>query len=376
MSYKVENWKPRYKPKTNSLARAGSDIDGSSNSKFYELELGEVIDIIYDDTHSDFQTWDDIGKVKVRLLYSQYNVEEKDLKWAKPFDARIKAFPLKHELVLTGYYVSNMDYSLVKIKNSNYLNKELYYTKTISCNNSVNNNAFYNISAQDGGKPYVDLGNKFESDDRIHPLLQQEGDTTWEGRFGQSIRFGSNENVKLPNIKIRVGQNKEYNDLETPIIPVKEDINLDNNSIWITTDEIVSLDRACKDTVGFNGDEPNLFDSNQIIINSDRIIFNSKVNEILAYSNTNIGLSANKNVIINSKKTIVNSKEVELGLDANEQLVLGNVLKSWLESLIDELSKTTVPTGTGPSGVPINVLGFVKLKTQLNTILSKTSKTL
>jgi len=41
--------------------------------RFYELEPAEVVDVIYNDQHPSFRTYEDIGKVQVRLLYSQKN---------------------------------------------------------------------------------------------------------------------------------------------------------------------------------------------------------------------------------------------------------------------------------------------------------------
>lgn len=46
-------------------------------------------------------------------------------------------------------------------------------------------------------------------------------------------------------------------------------------------------------------------------------------------------------------------------------------LKKTLEELIDAITKLTVPTGVGPSGVPINVADFVKIKQGLNDYLEE-----
>ena len=47
----------------------------------------------------------------------------------------------------------------------------------------------------------------------------------------------------------------------------------------------------------------------------------------------------------------------------------GAGLKKTLETLIDAITKLTVPTGVGPSGVPINAADFVKIKQGLNDYL-------
>lgn len=47
----------------------------------------------------------------------------------------------------------------------------------------------------------------------------------------------------------------------------------------------------------------------------------------------------------------------------------GAGLKKTLEALIDAITKLTVPTGVGPSGVPINAADFMKIKQGLNDYL-------
>ena len=47
----------------------------------------------------------------------------------------------------------------------------------------------------------------------------------------------------------------------------------------------------------------------------------------------------------------------------------GAGLKKTLEELIDAITKLTVTTGVGPSGVPVNVADFIKIKQGLNDYL-------
>ena len=57
---------------------------------------------------------------------------------------------------------------------------------------------------------------------------------------------------------------------------------------------------------------------------------------------------------------------------ANEPALLGTTLKGLLEELFDAITALTVPTGVGPSGVPINAPQFVAIKARLQTALSQT----
>ena len=46
---------------------------GGGSDPFYQIELGEVIDIILDDTHPEFTNYRDIGAAKIRLVVSNFN---------------------------------------------------------------------------------------------------------------------------------------------------------------------------------------------------------------------------------------------------------------------------------------------------------------
>lgn len=70
----------------------------------------------------------------------------------------------------------------------------------------------------------------------------------------------------------------------------------------------------------------------------------------------------------------VGSKKVTVGSGSNENAVLGDTLKSLLEQTLDAVSQITVPTGTGPSGPPLNVAVFQQIKGRLQQALSGTVK--
>lgn len=84
---------------------------------------------------------------------------------------------------------------------------------------------------------------------------------------------------------------------------------------------------------------------------------------------------------------IIGSGKIMLGnKDVTEHAVLGDTAKDWLKDISDkladlclEVSKITVPTPSGPSGVPVNLPAIIKIQTAvkslqqapLNKILSK-----
>jgi hypothetical protein len=93
---------------------------------------------------------------------------------------------------------------------------------------------------------------------------------------------------------------------------------------------------------------PNNYIGKQVIINSDRLIFNAKNDSILLFSDKAIGFSTNGNFHFDTSnngtnKFVVNAPKIYLGLRyddtyANEPILLGNRTEEWLNDLIDVIS--------------------------------------
>jgi hypothetical protein len=143
----------------------------------------------------------------------------------------------------------------------------------------------------------------------------------------------------------------------------------------MTSDRKIPLQIACDNQKSYGA--PTSFDGKQIIINSDRIIFNARKNELIGYSNSNINFSANGTFTVNTNKdTIINSRTIYLGFEAKEKIVLGDTLKDVLGEILDAIGQITVLTGMGPSSPPQNAAKFASIKTKLSKILSKQNYTL
>ncbi|HAI38170.1 MAG TPA: hypothetical protein DCM40_08615, partial [Maribacter sp.] len=112
-------------------------------------------------------------------------------------------------------------------------------------------------------------------------------------------------------------------------------------------------------------------------INSDRILINSKSDDIRLSSNIHIGLSALEAVGIDAGNHFtVNSPEIYLGLGATEPLILGDQMTEWLSSLLDALRSFTYTNSGGPTGPAINVYLLDQLEATLDTLKSRQNKTL
>jgi hypothetical protein len=83
-----------------------------------------------------------------------------------------------------------------------------------------------------------------------------------------------------------------------------------------------------------------------------------------------IGFSTGGDITLDSIGTItIASPVINLGFEANEPVVLGNKLEEVINDLMGEIEKIidaiiaiSVPTGTGPSGPPVNSPQFLAIK--------------
>jgi hypothetical protein len=141
----------------------------------------------------------------------------------------------------------------------------------------------------------------------------------------------------------------------------------------------------------------------QVIINSDRLLFNAKDDSILLFSDKAIGLSTKGSIHFDTSqskesKMVINTPNIYLGLKSDKNLptepaVLGNELDDWLggvnglldviEGIISDIIikvSYTAPGGfTGPN--PANESAFKirrrqieELRNNIKYIKSKTTK--
>ena len=364
------------------------------STEFYELEATEVIDVIFDEADLPLEadgtpTYSLVGAIKGRMVNSQHKQPESRLGWIQPMDANIKQYPLIGEYVIVGRYLGRY-----------------YYAQTINMLGSPNSNSYpgysgdkasltdnttrrhaHNRSREVGATKTpnkaasgdVTVGDPFVPNPLIRQLQPSFGDVIFNGRLGQSIRFGSNPDTLEPNILIRAGQltdaevfgkTADVDDLkDNANKPVMEDINADGSSLWITSDQEVPLE------VAIESDLTPTIDGKQIILNSDRLLFNAKNGgDIFCYSANDINFIATTQIVVESPKILLGNVE------ATEPVVKGQVLVDLLLELIGILDGIhTVPTPAGP--IPkLNVAqtttgplakAFADIKRKVKDILSE-----
>jgi len=213
----------------------------------------------------DYKTSADIGKIRFERLYSSItstkNNNEND--FAYPIFSFIKQFPLINEIVAIFHGPSD---ALNDNKNS----QKLFYMPAFALWNAVNHNVMPNIAEMSqfysdyatkpqyqgsaNTAPEFPKGYTFTESEKIRSLTNFEGDSIIEGRFGQSIRFGSTVTKfkgynswsdkgdnGSPITIIRNGQGAVTNP-QDKFSSTVEDINTDAASIYMTSGQKIILD--------------------------------------------------------------------------------------------------------------------------------------
>ncbi len=374
-----------------------------------------VIDIVLNDSHPRFEEvggWNGLGTIFFQSTQAPvFGDQTSDLK-AKPSLSNVKQLPLLNEIVYT--------FSLPNPNNQlGGSSEELYYFNTINVWNSQHHNALpngltleenqkadYTSSAAgnvrriEDGSTEINLGSTFVERSNINPLLPFEGDVIYEGRWGNSVRFGSTVTGSVndwsetgengdPITILRNGEDPDNN--PDGWVPVVEDINKDLSSIWMTSTQQIPIEVASSNYNSYSTppETPNQYVGTQVIANSDRILLNSKTDHIMLSSATSINMNSVDSVNIDTEEHIVDASSILLGSkDATEALMLGNKTIELMGKLIDEMNaintqlSALVSLPPGAPFAPLNAQAvasqtlLTSYKAQLNTLLSKQNKTI
>jgi len=238
---------------------------------------------------SIFQTtgeFANIGAIKFELLgnsTSKENFPQGPI--AYPLDTNVRKVPLINEIV---FIMSGPSRNIALEGNSDAI--DFYYTNAISVwgrshlnmlpsnsSTSKNTDTVPKEDVERGIENNKDSqvvepkpGNTFEEKANIRNLFPNEGDVIIEGRFGNSIRFGStakqseeNKNVESPWSTegregnpitiIRNGQSQ----VDLPFsnwFPIYEDIQNDDSSIYMTSGQLIPVTLASTNFASFGVD--------------------------------------------------------------------------------------------------------------------------
>lgn len=340
----------------------------------FRFQVGRVYSIILNENSPTKQLFDSNGGWNGlgTIFYMDYDqtvstdsVNLNQCKTAKPFFPQQKYYPLLGELVL----IFDLPAANAQISNVSYTK---YYINVLNLWNNIQHNA-------NPTPNQTTLGNTFKEKSNVNPLQPNEGDLIYEGRFGNSIRFGSTPSNGDPITILTNGHATNPNST----IPYTEAINNDSSSIYVTSTQVIPLqtDRTNLDPLT-QPIAPQKYSNAQVIINSDRVTLNSKKDEVMIFGKTGIDLYTNNIINIEGGERIVlNSGRIFLGMKNNqlptEPVLLGNQTILLLNSIITELGKfanSLQQTKSTPQGTPI--LDIVQAATTLGAKLQNISSKL
>ena len=357
--------------------------------------LARVYDVVLDENHPDYNILGKsqaIGAIRYNIVGNDsFNEIPANLFPAYPLNASSRTYPLKNEIVLIiKGPKDNSTRSDSETKN--------YYTFVYSTWNSPHHNA---TPYAEGVTNYnVDLGHSFEESTNIPSLYPNHGDYIIQGRYGNTIRFGGYSGT-YNKLSDEANNNSPFTLISNGKVPTKsnslhtyEDINTDQSSIYLTADHKVELKQARLKNESAKVKNPiaSKYKGAQIILNADRLIFNSKKDDIvltskdsISASGLNVNIDGEDYIGLDAKKIYLGkapkNKEMTEGLP--QPVILGDQLERLLGDLFEELqsigtqlSKAAAVTG-GPvpqvmaAGVALSSLA-IRLRSKINP-LGKTS---
>jgi len=334
---------------------------------------GRVVDIILDETHPKFSQyggWNSIGTIFFEELDSPSNSKE-GIPQARPLFPQLKCLPLVNEIVLLFQLPD-------KNIGKNDISKTFYYLNPVSIWGSPHHNANPNVyqyaNRKENSKDYQAVeagsipktkkneeglnlnapknsGGEFIEKNNIKPIMPFSGDNILESRFGSSIRLGSTKKSKSlfrnnwsetgengdPILILRNGQQPNSG---IGYIPTVENINDDPSSIYMTSNQNIPISASSTNYTGISDSVtyPGSYNEPQIILNSDRLVLNSKRDSILLSSQKVINLAAIEDIGIASRKNITfEAENINFGGTKSSQPVIAG------ETFINDLRMVVKP---------------------------------
>jgi len=357
-----------------------------------QIVAARVTDIVLDENHPKWDIvgeWNGIGAIFYEFV--NQSATGTATNYALPYDAQSKTYPLVNEIVLL---FSLPDSSMGRSTNS----KSYFYLKPLGIWNHPHHDAYPNpttygqnqLEQQDykatefgavrqvtDGSTDINLNspinpsqNTFVEKVDIHPLMPFMGDSLLEGRYGQSLRFGSTAKSKStinnnysnsgnngdPITILRNGQPKKVS--PKGWIPITENIRKDLSSIYLTSYQQLKTFKVASELYQSYTTPPivpSLFTQPQIAINSNRVVINASSDSILLSAEKSIGLSTGGGVNIDATSNYISSNDIRLGSkDAKQSILLGDdtieILKS-LTGAIKDLATILQVERNWPEGV-------------------------
>ena len=382
----------------NSSTSGDRRLDRSASNAKGKVVAARVIDIVLDENHDYYGLvgqWNGIGAIFYEIVNKSGTKSYPN--FALPYDAQLKTYPLINEIVLLislpnqsiGFVSSNESYfymSPLGIWNHphhnaypNLLDKENDEEQTRDYPSSISGS----VRRVEDGSTEIDLNSSNSKDSsqntfpekekeksNIHPLMPFMGDSLLEGRYGQSLRFGSTAKSKSekknnwsnsgengdPITILRNGQPSKVSN--EGWVPITEDINKDLSSIYLTSTQKIPIELAREEKLKWINPPkfPSQYSTPQILLNSGQITINSSEGSLLLSAKKSIGLSCYNEINLIGADIVLDTSRLYLGSQsASEPVLLGNKTVNTLKqltSLLKQICKILQLDQIYPAGLP------------------------
>lgn len=214
-------------------------------------QFGRVYSVLLTDDEKDASVMKvppgSIGAIQFKFLVKGVEDSSPITQTAYPLDARSRTFPVKNEVVEIISGPSN------RVQDAESNNSQVYYYKSVvdmwgSAEHNARPNSRFNVDKNQVTGDFVEKGD-------VGRVKHLPGDYVIEGRFGNSIRFGSS------NSKTKVSSPWSGPD-SSPLVIISngrkskkstfEDINKDGSSMYILSDQKIPFEPASLNFESYN----------------------------------------------------------------------------------------------------------------------------
>ena len=386
--------------------------------------VGRVKDVCLNTNSKLYKSFSDIGTISFQNIKNStpQNFSDKNISAAIPLFANFKTYPLVNEFVIIFQGpstknpqtsdISQFYYIPLNLWNTQHFNgyPAPYYEDPESQDTNYNDVQAGNPQVPNTNETSLDVnglsGGQFIEKSDVHPILPFAGDIIVEGRDGNSVRLGSTSNTN-GDIKNNWSEGSDEGDpimilkngqpasgSSQGFIPITENVNEDPSSIYLTSKQKIPIEVSTnrpavgeRSTIPFGGlvdstpKSPKSFNNSQIILSSNRLLFNTVGDSILMSSDKNIVLESNNDIGIRSTNSNVNiiapKGNISMGQrNAQEALIKGSSYNVFMDDLLSNLKvlcdalllETSLSATPGAATALKN--SVVDFKNKLDTLLS------
>ena len=241
------------------------------------------------------------------------------------------------------------------------------------------------------GGSEVSLGPTFKQNSDVKILQPYQGDIIHEGRWGNSIRFGSTVKDGKPKNNwsdegkdgdpITIIRNGQWDDGKDAWIPSIENINEDSSSIYLTSTQQIPIETINNEFTSYNTapDKPDTYKGSQVILSSNRLVFNAKKDSVLISGEKSVFLGGNGSLNFNAgENVVIECNDIKLGnKNADEPIILGNKFLDDLSGLLLQITTLGNILGASPIMIapftpsPTHIASATAMAERANTMLGK-----